>query len=332
MVESLRSSGTSYGFDAVTRAAELVMAAERQTLHPRLAGFVDVLRDVAEGGTGGGTIPHGWIVHAAAPFPDGMGLTVIELSAERDVRLAWRRVSSLLGVGEAALAERIAINLGIGVADLDDVSPVAGRLVPLSLVEAGPVLPLREDGTHMVAAAANPTDVRLMAALERITARRAVLEVAPPAALQQAVLHRLPDPGLTAHVPSLGEPWQGTRTVLVVDDDPTSRYLVRTVLEREGYAVLEAGDGIEALEKVEEAPEVDALVVDLLMPLMDGREVVRRMRAAGKDIPILVLTGSTRPETEAQLIEDGADDYMRKPLDPRLFLARVGAVLRRRGR
>jgi len=332
-VETLRGSGGSYGFEAVTRAAELVVSAERDLFYPRLTGFLDVLRDVTEGGSGGGSIPHGWLVHAAAPFPEGTALAVRELETERDTRNAWRRAAALLGIDEEALCARVADALGICSADVSDPSPAAARLVPLSLVEAGPVLPLHEDGRNMVAAASNPTDLRLVAALERITARRAVLHVATPGRLQVAVLRHLPESGETAAGQlRASRAGTGPLTVLVVDDDAGTRHLVRAVLERDGYTVIEAADGIEALERVDESPEIDLVVVDLYMPLMDGREVVRRMRDAGKDHSILVLTGAQRTETETQLIEEGADDYLRKPLDPRLFLARVSAVLRRRGR
>lgn len=334
LVESLRGSGGSYGFEAVTRAAELVVAAEPERFHPRLTGFLDVLKDVAEGGSGGGSIPHGWLVHASAPFPEGSRLAVEELAAEREVRAAWKRASSLLGTSDEAIERRISRNLDIAVADVDHASVGALRLVPLSLVEAGPVLPLREDGLHMFAAASNPTDLRLVAALERITARRAVLEVASPGRLQVAVLRHLPESGATApgHPRPAMAPTTGPVTVLVVDDEPADRHLVRAVLERDGYSVLEAQDGIEALQRMDESPEIDVVVVDLHMPLMDGREVVRRLREAGRSQPVLVLTGTQRSETEAQLIEEGADDYLRKPLDPRLFLARVSAILRRQGR
>jgi CheY-like chemotaxis protein len=333
LVESLRASAGSFGFAGVTRAAGLVVNAEREAFHSRLLGLLDVLDDVIEGGNGGGSIPHGWLLHAAAPFPEGTSVAQAELGAQRDTRAAWRRAGAILGVGQDALAERIAKRLGLAVADLDDPRPAAARLVPLSLIEAGPVLPLREDGLRMVAATANPTDLRLIAALERITTRRAVLEVAPPEAIERALLLHLPEAGSTApELPPVPRPREGAIVALVADDEPAYRLLVRSLLEREGFEVIEAADGAEALELMERLPRVDLLVVDLRMPLLDGRDVVRRVREAGSDTSILVLTGAQEIETEAELIEGGADDYVRKPVEPRILLARVLSVLRRRGR
>lgn len=126
----------------------------------------------------------------------------------------------------------------------------------------------------------------------------------------------------------------GAPTVLVVDDEPTVRTLVRALLEMEGCRVLEAVDGVEALEFLEGADERPALVIlDLQMPRMDGEELLRNLRASppAADVPVIVLTSATDTETEVRLVEAGADDFVRKPMDPRLFVTRVRAVLRRVG-
>ena len=119
--------------------------------------------------------------------------------------------------------------------------------------------------------------------------------------------------------------------MLIVDDEASSRLLARSVLQKHGYEVLEAADGLEALEAMAGKQPVALVVADLNMPRMDGLELIWEMRAADRwaHIPVIVLTGETDQILETKLIEEGADDYICKPLDPRLFLARVGATIRR---
>jgi two-component system, OmpR family, response regulator ResD len=117
--------------------------------------------------------------------------------------------------------------------------------------------------------------------------------------------------------------------ILVVDDDPEDRLLVRTILKKHGWQVEEAVDGEEALSRIASDTAYALVVLDLVMPNIDGRDVLSRVRSAGSTVPIIVMTGSSDPEDEPLLIESGADDYLRKPLDPRRFVARVRAALRR---
>jgi DNA-binding response OmpR family regulator len=121
--------------------------------------------------------------------------------------------------------------------------------------------------------------------------------------------------------------------VLVVDDDAAARLLARAVLEKNGHAVIEAGNGVEALARLEHEPAVGLVVADLNMPELDGLELLWEMRDAERwsHIPVIVLTGETDELLETKLIEEGADDYLSKPIDPRLFVARVGATIRRAG-
>ncbi|MEJ2218545.1 MAG: ATPase, T2SS/T4P/T4SS family [Gemmatimonadota bacterium] len=119
--------------------------------------------------------------------------------------------------------------------------------------------------------------------------------------------------------------------VLVVDDDPEDRLLVRTMLRKQGYRVSEAEDGDEALDLIAKHDTFSLVVLDLEMPRLDGRVVLQRLRSSVSTagLPVVVLTGSTNPEDEYQLMENGADDYLRKPIDPPRFTARVKAALRR---
>jgi len=122
--------------------------------------------------------------------------------------------------------------------------------------------------------------------------------------------------------------------ILVADDDPENRILARAVLEKNGYEVAEAEDGVAALEHLAARGGVDLLVLDLDMPRLDGSQVLARIRADARTaaLPVVILTGEQRRDAELKLMDQGADDYIRKPLEPDLFLARVRAALRRAGR
>jgi DNA-binding response OmpR family regulator len=116
-------------------------------------------------------------------------------------------------------------------------------------------------------------------------------------------------------------------TILIVDDEPSIREIVSVYLERAGYTVITASDGLTAMEILTE--ETPALVVlDLMLPEVDGYEITRHLRAHG-DVPIIMLT-ARRQETDRILgLEMGADDYVVKPFSPRELVSRVKAVLRR---
>jgi two-component system, OmpR family, response regulator len=115
--------------------------------------------------------------------------------------------------------------------------------------------------------------------------------------------------------------------ILLVDDDPHIRDMVRFALQREGLAVVEAENGVEALERAAvEAP--DLIVLDIMMPEMDGTEVCRRLRRHSR-VPIIFLSSRDEEIDRVLGLELGGDDYMGKPFSPRELVARVRAVLRR---
>lgn len=117
--------------------------------------------------------------------------------------------------------------------------------------------------------------------------------------------------------------------VLVVDDDPTVAEVVVGYLHRAGYAVERAEDGPAALERFA-AARPDLVVLDLMLPAMDGFEVCRRMRAHGP-VPVIMLTARGDEEDRILGLETGADDYVTKPFSPRELVLRVESVLRRAG-
>ncbi len=119
----------------------------------------------------------------------------------------------------------------------------------------------------------------------------------------------------------------GTGTILVVDDERKIRDLVRSYLEREGYAVLAVDSGQRALETVERA-NPDLVVLDLMLPDLTGEEVARSIRSHS-DVPIIMLTAKAGEDDRVAGLRLGADDYLVKPFSPRELVARVEAVLRR---
>jgi two-component system response regulator MprA len=118
----------------------------------------------------------------------------------------------------------------------------------------------------------------------------------------------------------------GGPTVLVVDDEPGVRDALRTALELEGFRVSTAPDGLCA---VRQAGGVDAVVLDVAMPIVDGLEACRRVRATGSRVPILMLTARDAVDDRVAGLEAGADDYLPKPFALRELVARLRAIMRR---
>jgi type IV pilus assembly protein PilB len=121
--------------------------------------------------------------------------------------------------------------------------------------------------------------------------------------------------------------------ILLVDDDPTVRALARAILEKNEFAVTELSDGAAAIDHFSAGGECGLMVLDLDMPTMNGLDVLHRMRTSPSTarVPVVVLTGSEAEETEVAAMDAGADDYIRKPLEPARFIARIKAALRRAG-
>jgi DNA-binding response OmpR family regulator len=118
--------------------------------------------------------------------------------------------------------------------------------------------------------------------------------------------------------------------ILVVDDEPNIVDLARMYLEREGYRVDSAADGIQALEMIENR-EPALVVLDLMLPEVDGFEVCRQTRAKS-EVPIIMLTARDDDVDKIVGLELGADDYLTKPFNPRELVARIKAILRRADR
>lgn len=116
--------------------------------------------------------------------------------------------------------------------------------------------------------------------------------------------------------------------ILVVDDESRMRKLVRDFLVREGYNVLEAEDGVEAMDIFYEEKDISLLILDVMMPRMDGWQVCREIRESSK-VPIIMLTARSEERDELQGFDLGVDEYISKPFSPKILVARVNAILRR---
>ena len=118
--------------------------------------------------------------------------------------------------------------------------------------------------------------------------------------------------------------------ILVVDDESRMRKLVRDFLEKKGFVVMEAGDGEEAMDIFYEEKDIALILLDVMMPKMDGWEVCREIRKNSK-VPIIMLTARGDERDELLGFDLGVDEYISKPFSPKILVARVEAILRRTG-
>lgn len=122
-----------------------------------------------------------------------------------------------------------------------------------------------------------------------------------------------------------------TNRILVIEDDPSVRTLLERGLAYEGYLVETAEDGERGLEAARDRP-ADLVLLDVMLPGMDGLEVLRRLRSVSQDVPMILLTARDKPEHQVEGLEAGADDYVTKPFSFDVLLARVRTQLRKKDR
>jgi len=116
--------------------------------------------------------------------------------------------------------------------------------------------------------------------------------------------------------------------VLVVEDNPNARKLMCAVLKQNGFEPLQAEDGVQALDLMDKE-HIDLVVLDLMMPNMDGLELTRELRGVGEHLPILMVTAKQEPKDKHEGFLAGTDDYMTKPVDEQELIFRIRALLRR---
>ena len=122
-----------------------------------------------------------------------------------------------------------------------------------------------------------------------------------------------------------------TLKILVVDDESRMRKLVKDFLTKKNFQVLEAGDGEEAMDIFYKEKDIALIILDVMMPKMDGWEVCREVRKNSK-VPIIMLTARSDEKDELQGFDLGVDEYISKPFSPKILVARVEAILRRTGK
>lgn len=277
------------------------------------------------------TIQH-WLtsVARAAELP---GAEELSVSSDEETAPAWEAVTTATGVGEEELARAVAGHFRLDVADVERGDPQAYRLVPGGLARKLDVLPLEYSDRTLVVATADPVSLEAEREIGRISDRTVVYRVAPPGRIREGIAAVYGEQDAPRHeVPDLGPDVRGVQRILVVEDDPDTRHLLRTVLEKESYEVVEAADGEAALEVLDETGGFHLVTLDLKLPGIGGLEVLEkvRRRPRWRHLPVIVATGYGDPEVEVMLFEAGADDFIVKPVDPRRFILRVQAVLRRR--
>lgn len=123
----------------------------------------------------------------------------------------------------------------------------------------------------------------------------------------------------------------GDIKILMVDDEPRMRKLVKDFLTKNGYIVVEAGDGEEAYNIFTSTNDISLIIMDVMMPKMDGYETCKEIRALSKTVPIILLTAKSTEKDELRGFELGVDEYITKPFNPQILVARVEAILRRSG-
>jgi CheY-like chemotaxis protein len=273
-----------------------------------------------------------WLVAVvrAAGLP---GADALDIASDSDLTGAWDLVEMTAAVSPDDLAARVAAHYRLGVAELTDADPHAFKLLPGSVARKLQVLPLRYTDRFLTVATSDPVSLEAEKEIGHIAARAVHFEVASPQSIAQAVDATYPEEHEMRHeVPPLTAEAKGGPHVLVVDDDPDIRLLLRSVLENGGFRVGEATDGPEALDLLDGNDPYDLVTLDLKMTEMHGLEVLKRIRSrlSTATLPVVVATGSDDPEVEMELFEAGADDFIVKPVDPPRFLLRIQAVLRRR--
>jgi len=117
------------------------------------------------------------------------------------------------------------------------------------------------------------------------------------------------------------------KNILIVDDEPDIREILRYNLEKAGFNITEASSGDDALNKL--SKDLDLAILDIMMPGNDGYEVCKKIREQGNTLPIIFLTAMDREFDEVRGLEVGGDDYIKKPFSPKMLIARINAILRR---
>jgi type II secretory ATPase GspE/PulE/Tfp pilus assembly ATPase PilB-like protein/CheY-like chemotaxis protein len=252
--------------------------------------------------------------------------SVAQRLARRVCKVCAKPIDGPLTVEESKLATRYGVKPIVRAVGCETCSN-SGFKGRLPLLEVMIMTPQLEE---LIAAGATPQELQRCAdtagfrslretALERVRLGETTL---------QEVARVLGDAGADD-----GEPEPSAPHILLVDDDQVNRTIARSVLEKAGFKVSEAANGAQAMALLGSGNGFALMVLDIDMPVMDGRQVLAKIRGtvATASLPVLVLTGTADDGAEASLMDEGADDFIRKPFEPSRFVARVRSALRRAG-
>lgn len=271
--------------------------------------------------------PH-WLVDVARSA-ELAGADDLSVRSDASIGAAWAAACDALGIPPEDLARHVARHFRMTVADLDEADPHAIKLLQGSVAHRLGVLPLEYSDRTLVLATSDHVTLSAETEIREASARTPEFRVVPPEALRAAI--DLAYRGADDDRPAPATAGTLRRHILVVDDDPDQRLLLRRVLESVGFVVSEAMNGRQALDMISGPERIHLVTLDLAMPEMNGVEVLQeiRRRRTATTLPIIVATAYDSPEIEMEIFEAGADDFVVKPLDPARFLLRVQAVLRR---
>ena len=258
-----------------------------------------------------------------------LGNTLRGVVSYRSVRRLCERcrrpvsASDVLTTRERVLAEALQVQptaTPVGCAQCHETG-YAGDLLVTHTV------PLHPEAARAIETRASAPELRAALQSESSLTEAALQQVRDGNTSLHEVERNLP-PGLISQPEGRDRP-----LILVVDDAPEVRLLARSILEARGFDVIEAGDGEAALSQIARHDDTSLVLLDLNMPRLSGAEVLSNIRSAMRtaELPVVVLTAEQDPKLEIELMEAGADDYLRKPVEPRRLVVRVQSVLRRAG-
>ena len=262
--------------------------------------------------------------------------TLRGVAAQRLVRKVCphcaEKVTGELNAGERRLAEQHGSNPVVRAAGCKQClhSGYMGRVPVIELLTLTPSL------TAMIASGSSVNQIQAAAvgegmrrlhdsAMERAARGETTLEEV------ERVVGIPPAPGEAKEVAKDAAKAAAVPRILLVDDEKVNRKVARTLLQKNGFEVVECEDGQQGIDHLAKDPHFSLVLLDLAMPRMDGRAVLRWVREtpATRPLPVVVFTASQGEALEAEVMDEGADDYIRKPLDPPRFIARIRATLRR---
>jgi CheY-like chemotaxis protein len=257
------------------------------------------------------------------------GSDTLTVGSDTPTAEAWGRIAGVAGSADQ-LAELVARHFRLPRADLARADPHARMLVPGAVARRLEVMPLGCTDRQLRVATADPVSMDAERELAHVSGRSVQNEIAPPQRIRDAIAAAYPEIAAEAQA---GPPDKEKRHILVVEDDPDTRLLLRSALQKSGFRVTDVEDGRSALARLgADGDSYDLASLDLRLPDMNGLQVLQAVRDQLRTalLPVIIATGTDDPRVQKELFDAGADDFIVKPVDPARYVTRVQAVLHRR--